>query len=145
MTDAIPYSRQYASANNLHSTVEDMARFAQANLDRGATASGALLSSAHYDDMWTVHSETNLGDFEFGSAYPTALFANQGMGWSVIEIAEHPVVHAYGGERGYQALLMLAPEDNIGVIVMGNRDAGEDFYTLDTATDIMGMLLDSTE
>ena len=145
VTDAIPYSRQFAAANNLHANVEDMARFAQANLNRGELDGFTLVASPHYDEMWTVQNETNLGEFQMGTFYPTALFANQGMGWSVTEIMDHPVVHAYGGERGYQSVLMLAPKDNLGVIVMGNRAAGEDFYTLESATDIMGMLLDAGE
>ena len=57
----------------------------------------------------------------------------------------HPVAHAYGGERGYQSDLILAPKDNLGVIVMGNRAAGEDFYTLESATEIMGMLFEAGE
>ena len=121
VADVFPYSRQFASANNLFSNVEDMARFMQANLNRGELEDATILSASNYDEMWNVHNKTLLGEYQFGSLYPTALFAEQGFGWSVTEILGHPVVHAYGGERGFQSIVMLAPEDNLGVDHHGQR------------------------
>ena len=53
----------------------------------------------------------------------------------------HPVIHAYGGERGFQSDMMLCPEEGVGVIAMGNGQAGGDFFAPTTAVDVMGMLL----
>ncbi len=145
VADVIPYSRQYAAANNLYSNVEDMARFAQANLNRGDLDGATILAEPYFDEMWTAYNETPFGDFLLGSIYPTAMFAEDGMGWFVNEIAGHHVVHAYGGERGYQSDIMLCPDQDLAVVAMGNGMGGGAIYTVDTATDVMGMLLQVEE
>jgi hypothetical protein len=40
---------------------------------------------------------------------------------------------------------MLAPNDNLAVIAMGNGLGGDSVYSVDTTTDVMGMLLDTGE
>lgn len=141
----VPYSRQFAAANNLFSNLEDMARFAQAHLNRGELDGAMVLPDHYFDELWAVHNETPFGDFELGYRYPTQIFAQDGMGWFVSELLGHPIVHAYGGERGYQSDIMLAPDDNLAVIALGNGLGHEFVYTADATTDVMGMLLDAGE
>ena len=64
------------------------------------------------------------------------------MGWVVTELEGHPVVHSYGGERGFQSDMMLCPDMGVGVIAMGNGVAGGAFYSPDAATDVLGMVMD---
>ncbi|MFN2204163.1 MAG: serine hydrolase domain-containing protein, partial [Caldilineaceae bacterium] len=141
VAEVAPYSRQFAAANNLHSNVEDMARLMIACLNKGELEETRILPAESFDEMWAALNETNLGDFMFGRLYPTSLFPVTGMGWSLTEIEGHPVVHAYGGERGFQSDMMLCPDMGVGIITMGNYEAGDAFYSPDTAVDVMGMLI----
>ena len=145
VADVVPYSRQFSAANNLFSNVEDLARFAQANLNRGDVDGATILPAEYFDDLWRAQNETPFGGFELGVLYPTQSFAQDGMGWFVSELLGHSIVHTYGGERGYQSDIMLAPNDNLAVIAMGNGLGGDSVYTVDTTTDVMGMLLDTSE
>ena len=142
LSDVFPYSRQFASANNFYSNVEDMARFAQANLNRGELDGTRILPEPYFDEMWTAYNEPSFGDFVLGNIYPAAVFAEDGLGWFIFDQAGNPMVHAYGGEHGYQADVMLSPDHGLAVITMGNGIGGGAGYTIGVATDVMGMLLD---
>jgi hypothetical protein len=37
--------------------------------------------------------------------------------------------------------MMLCPDMGVGIITMGNYEAGDAFYSPDTAVDVMGMLI----
>jgi CubicO group peptidase (beta-lactamase class C family) len=141
VADVVPYSRQFAASNNLHSNVEDMAQLMVACLNLGEPESGQLLPAESFEEMWAELNETYMADFLFGQLYPTSLFPKTGMGWSVTEIEEHRIVHAYGGERGFQSDMMLCPDMAVGIIAMGNGVAGGAFYSPDTAVDVMGLLM----
>ncbi len=46
-----------------------------------------------------------------------------------------------GGERGFHAQMLLAPDANLAVFAVGNSSVGDEYYAANTTTDVMGMLL----
>ena len=87
--------------------------------------------------MWTVQTPTWFGDFMDNVAPDYAY------GWYWGDVAGHPIVHHVGAEAGYQNMFMLAPEDDLAVIAMGNGLGPEDdfFYAVGVAQDVMKVLL----
>jgi CubicO group peptidase (beta-lactamase class C family) len=140
---ALPYHRPFAAANNLFSNVEEMAKLAQVSLNRGSLGGTQILSAQSSEQMWTAHSPTPFGDFPFGALWPSPLMVDWGYGWLIGDIEGHPVYNSFGREHGYHAGMLLCPDAELVVIAMGNGPITESYYAYDTATDVMGMLLES--
>ena len=137
----MPFSRQFAGANNMHSNAEDMAKLMLALLNRGELEGERILPDGDFGEMWANANEMPFAGFMLGQLYPTDMFPASGVGWIVTELDGHVIVHSYGGERGYQSDMMLCPELGIGVTVMGNGIAGDSVYSPVVAVDVLGMLM----
>jgi CubicO group peptidase (beta-lactamase class C family) len=137
-----PYHRPFAGTNNLFSTIEDMAKLAQANLNRGELNGQRILPESAYELMWEPYSPTPYAEFPFGQVYPAYMMLDWGYGWFLGEAASQRVPSILGGEHGYSAQIDLAPDANIGVVAIGNAQAVDEFYSSDMATDVLGMLLE---
>jgi CubicO group peptidase (beta-lactamase class C family) len=136
-SEIFPYSRPYAPCGGLFSNVEDMTRWALINLNRGALNGTRILAESSYEVLWAAQVDT--GWIEFGSPKSSSY----GCGWSINEIEGHPIFSHGGGELGYQSFILLAPEDAIAVVTMGNRrdTFTEPFYAKDIASVVTKLLL----
>ena len=47
-----PYNRRHAASSTLHSNVDDMLRWARANLQHGALGGVRILPESAYDELW---------------------------------------------------------------------------------------------
>ena len=103
-----PYHRPFAGTNNLFSNVEDMAKLAQANLNRGELDGQRILPEGAYDQMWEPQSPTPFADFPFGRVHPASMMIDWGYGWFLGEAAGQRVPNTFGGEHGYSAQMELA-------------------------------------
>ena len=143
MADAIPYSRQFAAANNLYSNVEDMAKLMQANLNLGELDGTRILPARNLrrhvggtlrDAFWRLYSRPTLSH---GYLRRDRYGLGRDVRWGAT-----PSYHSYGGERGFQSDMMLCPDMGVGVVAMGNGVAGGAFYSPEAATDVLGMVID---
>ena len=139
---ALPYHRPFAAANNLFSSIEDMAKLAQASLNGGVLNGQRILPESAVEQMWTSHTPTSYGDFRFGTAQPARMMIDWGYGWFLGDVAGHRVPNTFGREYGIQTAMALAPDVNLAVIAAGNGPVTGAYYASDTATDVMGMLLE---
>jgi CubicO group peptidase (beta-lactamase class C family) len=142
---ALPYHRPYAATNNLFSSVEDMAKLAQAALNRGELDGHRILPDGAFDTMWSVQWATPFGDFPFGRHHPSTIMADWGAGWFLGEVNGQQVASSYGGEHGFNAAMILAPSAKMGVVVVGNGLAVEEYFAPDIAVDVLGMLLEEED
>lgn len=101
-----PYNRRHAPSSTLNSSVEDMCRFALANLARGELDGKRILAAQSYDLMWSRDDDT-----------PTI-----GLAWALGELAGRSTVSHSGADVGYNSYLTLLPAQNLGVVVMINSD-----------------------
>ena len=141
VSKVFPYHRPFAAANNLFSNIEDMAKLAQASLNRGVLNGQRILPESAVAQMWESHTPTSYGDFRFGTAHPSRMMISWGYGWFLGGVAGHRVPNAFGREYGFHTAMALAPDANLAVIAVGNGPVTERYYASDIATDVMGMLL----
>jgi CubicO group peptidase (beta-lactamase class C family) len=107
-----PYNRAHTPSSNLHSNVEDMARWALANLNHGELDGRRILDRRAHDLMWKPAAETGKQGVRVGISW----FLEESKG-------DHLVVHA-GGDDGFLTYLCLCPDLGKGVILMTNTDDG---------------------
>jgi CubicO group peptidase (beta-lactamase class C family) len=105
-----PYNRAHTPSSNLHSNVQDMARWALANLNHGELDGRRILKRSTHDLMWKPAAETGRKGFRVGISW----FLEESRG-------EHLVIHP-GGDDGFLTYLGLCPDRKIGVILMVNSD-----------------------
>jgi len=118
VSDIFPYRRQFAATGPLYSSITDLVRYAAAHLNRGELDGQRILPTATYDAMWEPLSETNFGMFP-------GITSHYGLGWGVGELDGHREVDHFGADEGYAALMILAPDDNLAVVMATN------FFDLD--------------
>jgi CubicO group peptidase (beta-lactamase class C family) len=105
-----PYNRAHTPSSNLHSNVEDMARWMSANLNRGELGGHRILNNSAYDVMWKPAAKA-------GNA------TDVGISWFLMAIdGEQTVGHA-GGDDGFRTNLILVPARKIGIVHMTNSES----------------------
>jgi CubicO group peptidase (beta-lactamase class C family) len=117
-----PYNRMHSPSSNLHSNVEDMARWAIANLNHGELDGKRILEEQAYDIMWKpAHKLSDiLRERDFGRRG----FESDGVGisWFQGEYRGTATVSHSGSDTGYATFLVLLPEKKIAVVLMANCD-----------------------
>ena len=104
-----PYHRMHSPSSNLHSNVEDMARWALANLNHGELDGRRILKEQTYDIMWKPAHKLSDG-------------RAVGISWFLGEYRGQATVSHGGGDTGYATFLMLLPEKKMAVVLMANCD-----------------------
>ncbi len=137
-TGYYPYARRHGPASALWTNVEDLARYANALLQHGDVEGTQVFSASAIDEMWTPYTETGWAEW-FG---PT--WESYGLGWLLGEVDGHLVPNHTGGmDDGYQAHLLLVPDEGFAVIALVNifdRDEGS-FHAYGIADEVMKVLL----
>ncbi len=85
--------------------------------NRKHAPSSTLNASAEALSNWMLHFMNNT-DFED---------KDQLLGFQRYDVEEYSAVGHFGGDKGFRSLLMMIPEEKIGLVVLGNCDYNEDF------------------
>ncbi|MFI5779603.1 serine hydrolase [Nocardia sp. NPDC051570] len=106
-------------AGSIYSSVSDLARWVQANLNGGhldgrEVIAPAALRALHVPAM-ALGEEPRLWPEKFGIGY--------GLGWALESYRGHRLVHHGGNIDGYSAKVVLAPDAAAGVIVLVDHHA----------------------
>jgi len=105
-------------AGSITSSVEDMMKYVQFRISRGASPSGALLSKAAEDQM---QSPQMVVGTEAGSAvWPGMNLVTYGLGLAVASYRGHEVVIHGGGIDGFISQMSWIPKEKLGVVVLTN-------------------------
>lgn len=104
-----PYNRMHSPSSDLHSNIEDMARWALANLNHGELDGRRILNEQTYDIMWKPAHKLSDSD-------------GVGISWFLGEYRGQATVSHGGGDTGYATFLVLLPEKKIAVVFMANCD-----------------------
>ncbi len=78
-----------------------------ANLNRGELNGRQILRATSYDLLWAPTTKAA------GNAYV-------GLSWFIRDHAGHRTVYHAGGDTGFRAYVLLAPDDGIGIALASN-------------------------
>lgn len=110
--DAPPLELGTPAAGSLYTDTNDLGRFVQALLNRGALPKGgALLRPDTLEKMWQPQ-------------YPGGDSKRYGLGFALGEAAGQRIVGHGGAVYGFATDVRLAPEAGLGVVVFSTIDAG---------------------
>jgi len=99
-------------ASSIYSTTRDMARFAAALLAGGTAEHGTVLDPGTLSSMFEPHFQ------------PDARLPGMGLGFFRSAVGGHRVVGHDGRMPGFDAQLLIAPDDGVGVIGFTNGSPG---------------------
>jgi len=102
-----PYNRMHAPSSTMISNVEDMSRWAMANLNYGELEGKRILQTPTYDILWTKGK---------GVAEPV------GISWFIRDHNGLKTISHSGGDTGYGSYIMLVPEKSLGIVMAANYD-----------------------
>jgi len=138
-TDAYPYNRRHAGSSTLHSNVNDMIRWARANLHRGDLEGVSILDPTSYERLW--HPERDITETvraRVGGALPYSK-VEQALSWLLLTWNGHHLVNHSGGDLGFRSDLLLVPDQTTAVVVLMN--GGADPRALSTA--LLGLVVET--
>src|SRR5438067_5335427 len=123
-----PYNRAHSPSSTLYSSIEDMSRWAIANLNHGELDGQRILKRETAESMWRpVVAAFNL---------------KEGISWFTTEKQGHRLVLHSGGDVGFESLVMLAPDDALAVVAMSNFAANDKTYLNDFVSGALRIMLD---
>lgn len=122
-----PYNRAHSPSSTLYSSIEDMSRWAIANLNHGELDAKRILKRETIDLMWRPVVD--------------ALGMKEGISWFTTEKQGHRFVLHSGGDVGFESLVMLAPEDDVAVVAMSNFASSDSNYIEQFVTGAMRIML----
>jgi CubicO group peptidase (beta-lactamase class C family) len=108
-----------AAAGGIISSVADMGRWIQLQLNHGELNDQRLFSEASSWEMWTVHTPRAVSA-DSRETSPSTHFSGYGLGWSLNDYLGRLVVSHGGGYDGMFSRIVLVPEENLGMAVFTN-------------------------
>ncbi|MEO1517560.1 MAG: serine hydrolase [Bacteroidota bacterium] len=110
------------AAGGIISSVNDMAKWMQLQIDRGTFEGQSIFSEKMQDKFWTPHNNFTLSrDSEY---YPSRNFSGYGLGWGIADKKGRKVVSHGGGYDGMYSRVVIVPEEKLGVVVLTNGMRG---------------------
>ncbi len=111
-----------AAAGGVRCSLDDMLKWMQVQLDRGALADGTqLFSKAQSKAMWTPQTILSVSQTAFEQ--DRTHFNAYGPGWELTDVHGYKQVHKTGSFTGSHNYMVLIPELDLGVVVMLNASA----------------------
>jgi len=105
-------------AGSINSTVNDMLKWAELNLDRGKWNGKEIISESQYD---ILHNGQMLVTGPLAArAQPEYSAYTYGGGWFIFKYAGTKVIQHGGNIDGFSGFVWLLPEENIGMVFMCN-------------------------
>lgn len=135
VSKVFPYNRPHAASSTLYSSIDDMNRWARANLNRGELNGKRILKTSSYDAMWKPYA--NVG--EISPLVPSDM--KIGLSWFLREENGHRLVNHGGGDLGFHSFLLLAPDDSISVVAMSNYSSNTGIHVYDISVAAMDIML----
>jgi len=123
-----PYNRRHAGSSTLHSSLDDMLRWAAANLGRGTLDQRRILPTSAYDELWhpyrdiraTIAEQTRKAGFVF--PYDNLAI---GLSWFLPVQDGRQLVYHSGSDPGFASNVLLSPSEQIGVVVLINASGAD--------------------
>ena len=105
ISEIYPYNRMHGPSSCLISNVNDMSRWAMANLNHGELDGVRILKESAYDTMWNKGNEVS---------------GNVGICWKLGEHNGLKTIYHGGADIGYMSFVMMVPEKSLGIVAASN-------------------------
>ena len=112
-------------AGSIVSTVNDMLKWVQFNLNNGKVGDKQLISE---ENMKEIHTPQMLMD-PLLIPLPETDFYSYGMGWFTETFRGHRLVEHGGNITGFSALVSLVPDQNLGTVILVNNNGARNTYS----------------
>ncbi len=120
-------------AGSINSNIEDMVQWVFVNLDNGKLGEKEILPEAIVKELQKPQMVMG-GNREYKEFLPITY----GLGWMIQPYRGHLRIHHGGNIDGFSALVSFLPDDNIGMVVLTNRNGSSmPFLASLYATDLM--------
>ncbi|MES2136932.1 MAG: serine hydrolase [Pseudomonadota bacterium] len=118
--------RNAAPAGGLAISANDMAKWLIVQLQHGRLPSGGrLFSEAAHAEMWRSTVILPSGDLPDPLKATQPMFDTYALGWDVKDYRGHKIVTHGGAVLGFQSVVVLIPEKNVGFAMEINSEDGE--------------------
>ncbi len=107
VSEVYPYHRAHAPSSTLHSNVEELCRWIQANANRGLLGTTRLLQDASYEELWRPQARVR-DDRKIGLA------------WFLAESPYGPWAFHGGRDLGFRSHISILPDHGGGLAVISN-------------------------
>ena len=126
----------YGPAGSIMSTVRDMLKWVEFNLNDGKVGDKQIISEAN---MKELHKPQMLMSTPLLMDYPEMDFYSYGLGWFLETYRGHKMVEHGGNINGFSALTTMIPDQKLGVVCLVNFN--DSFNTYATTYDILDSYL----
>ena len=123
------FLEKFTSAGSVASSVNDMALWIKAQLNKGEyKGSKRLFSNNQSSAMWQPRTLLNVrqSDTENDKMH----FYAYGLGWFLNDYHGVKLVHHSGGILGMVSKVVMVPEMNLGIVILTNQQSGAAFNAL---------------
>jgi len=103
-----PYTREHAPSSTLNASAKDLSKWMVFFLEK--------LNDEGPANIYSIMLEPSFGARR-----------NIGLGFQLYDFEEKKAVGHFGGDKGFRSFLMMIPDENIGLVVLGNCDYEEDY------------------
>jgi CubicO group peptidase (beta-lactamase class C family) len=106
-----------ASTGGLLTSVQDMARWVEMNLNHGLWKGDTLLSTPLHNQLWSPHNGFVV---DHSKSDKSSSFSTYGLGWQLSDYKGHFRAHHTGGYDGMISSVQIFPDLALGIIVLTN-------------------------
>ncbi|WP_456441157.1 serine hydrolase [Caldithrix abyssi] len=107
-------------AGSINSNIADMSHWLMVHLNNGVYKGKQIINSATLADIHTAHMTTGAT-----AKHPEISPADYALGWFADTYRGHRRLHHGGNIDGFTAMVMLFPDDGIGMVVLANKSGAE--------------------
>ena len=108
-------------AGSINSTVEDMLKWVELQLNRGTYMNKEIIHDSQFDIMH--EPQMIIGKGPLGSINPEFSPYMYGAGWFIYQYDGHKIVQHGGNIDGFSAYVQLLPGEEIGMVLLTNKHA----------------------
>ncbi len=111
-----------APAGGIISCVDDVLKWINLQLDRGVIDGDTIFSPSQSREMWSPNTITDVSGFS-EKLMPSTFFKSYGLGWGLSNYKGRKIVGHSGGYDGMISYTCLVPEENLGFVILTNKNS----------------------
>ena len=110
-------------AGSINSDIVDMAQWVLLNLNKGKVGDKQVISEAALAELHSPQMVVRDGSFGQLNRFPEMFYSSYGMGWIITQYRGRTWIHHGGNIDGFTAFVTFFPGNDLGVVVLSNKNA----------------------